>query len=297
MKIVWVKIAPAGIVARQVPYRVARQGVCDVTSAKDATRHSMPRPAPPRPARLCRVCSARISGLPWEAVLLIGRRFVLQQNVAGLPSIPPCVGGPGFLPQKASKHASSRALWLTGIVEADDTYVPESRKGARSLERKARRRAGRSGGRASKRGLSDEQVPARVAADCSGATVSAVLPAVNADTLADTLPEVIAPVVDENIVLLTDGHRACPGCAAATWGASRSIEPVTKGTGARHLSHSDGQQPTQPVEGLLAVLSRRRATRYPDNHLRWFERLELENASPRACLATAIRRPCIQLVN
>ena len=39
------------------------------------------------------------------------------------------------------------------------------------------------------------------------------------------------------------------------------------------------------------------ATRYPDNHLRWFERLELENASPRACLATAIRRPCIQLIN
>ena len=47
-------------------------------------------------------------------------------------------------------------------------------------------------------------------------TVSAVLPAVNADTLADTLPEVIAPIVDENIVLLTDGHRAYPGCAAAT---------------------------------------------------------------------------------
>ena len=141
---------------------------------------------------------------------------VTSAKDAGRHSIPPCVGGPGFLLQKASKHASSRALWLTGIVEADDTYVPESRKGARSLERKARRRAGRSGGRASKRGLSDEQVPVRVAADCSDATVSAVLPAVNADTLADTLPEVIAPVVDENIVLLTDGHRAYPGCATAT---------------------------------------------------------------------------------
>ncbi len=39
------------------------------------------------------------------------------------------------------------------------------------------------------------------------------------------------------------------------------------------------------------------ATRYLDNYLRWFQRLELENASPRACLATAITRPCIQFAN
>ena len=82
-----------------------------------------------------------------------------------------------------------KARKLTGIVEADETYVLESRKGARNLERKARRR----GGKASKRGLSDEQVPVLVVADRSGATVSAVLPAVNADPLR----EVIAPVVDE----------------------------------------------------------------------------------------------------
>ena len=42
-----------------------------------------------------------------------------------------------------------KARKLTGIVEADETCVLESRKGARNLERKARRR----GGRASKRGL------------------------------------------------------------------------------------------------------------------------------------------------
>ena len=61
---------------------------------------------------------------------------------------------------------------LTGIVEADETYVLKSRKGQRKLGRKARRR----GGKASKRGLSDEQVPVLVAADRSGTTVSAVLP-------------------------------------------------------------------------------------------------------------------------
>ena len=31
---------------------------------------------------------------------------------------------------------------LAGIVEAAETYVPESRKGARHLDRKARRRSG-----------------------------------------------------------------------------------------------------------------------------------------------------------
>ena len=56
-----------------------------------------------------------------------------------------------------------KARKLTGIVEADETCVLESRKGARNLERKARRR----GGKASKRGLSDEQVPVLVAADRS----------------------------------------------------------------------------------------------------------------------------------
>ena len=84
-----------------------------------------------------------------------------------------------------------KARKLTGIVEVDETYVLQSQKGERNLERKARRR----GGKARKRGLSDEQVPVLVAADRSGMTVSAVLPAVNADTLQSA----IEPVVDDDI--------------------------------------------------------------------------------------------------
>lgn len=96
---------------------------------------------------------------------------------------------------------------LAGIIEADETHVLESRKGERHLDREARRR----GGKARKRGLSSEQVPVLVAADRSGMTVSAVLPAVNADALRD----VIEPAVDDDIVLVSDGHRAYPPCAAA----------------------------------------------------------------------------------
>ena len=181
-----------------------------------------------------------------------------------------------------------KARKLTGIVEADETYVLESRKGARNLERKARRR----GGKASKRGLSDEQVPVLVVADRSGATVSAVLPAVNADTLR----EVIAPVVDEDIVLVTDGHRADPRCAAAI-GAHHEALNLSRSERVRGAFHI--QTVNNRHSRLKDFLRRYRgvATRYLDNYLRWFQRLELENASPRACLATAIARPCIQFVN
>ncbi len=186
-----------------------------------------------------------------------------------------------------------KARKLTGIVEADETCVPESRKGARNLERKARRR----GGRASKRGLSDEQVPVLVVADRSGATVSAVLPAVNADPLR----EVIAPVVDEDIVLVTDGHRACPRCAAAI-GAHHEALNLSRSErvrGAFHIQIAADPAVNNRHGRLKDFLRRHRgvATRYLDNDLRWFQRLELENASPRACLATAIARPCIQFAN
>ena len=96
---------------------------------------------------------------------------------------------------------------LKGIVEVDETYVLESHKGSRTLDRKARKR----GGKASKRGLSDEQVPVLVAADRSGTTISEVLPAVNAETL----QAVLEPVLDTDIVLVSDGHGSYPPCAAA----------------------------------------------------------------------------------
>ena len=145
------------------------------------------------------------------------------------------------------------------------------------------------GGKASKRGLSDEQVPVLVVADRSGATVSAVLPAVNADTLR----AVIKPIVDEGIVLVTDGHRACPRCAAAI-GAHHEALNLSRSERMRGAFHI---QTVNNRHGRLKDFPRRYrgvATRYLDNYLRWFQRLELENASPRACLATAIARLCIQ---
>ncbi len=131
-----------------------------------------------------------------------------------------------------------------------------------------------------------------VASDRSGMTVSAVLPAVNAGAMRD----VIGPVVDEDIVLVSDGHRAYPPCAAAM--------------GVRHeaLNHSKGQRVRNAIHiqtvnsrhgQLKGFLRRCRgvATKYLDNCLRWFQQVELNSASPRTCLANAIDRPCAQFVN
>ena len=98
--------------------------------------------------------------------------------------------------------ARSDSEVLKGIVEADETYVLESRKGARGLGRKARRR----GGKAKKRGLSREHVPVLMAADRSGTTVSAVLPRVDAAALTAALD----PVVAKDALLVSDGGASYP---------------------------------------------------------------------------------------
>ena len=91
---------------------------------------------------------------------------------------------------------------LTGIVEVDETYVLESQKGNRNLDRKAHRR----GGKASKRGLSDEQVPILVAVDRSGTTTCSVLPSVTADNV----QTVLEPRIEDDILLVTDGNNVYP---------------------------------------------------------------------------------------
>jgi hypothetical protein len=67
-----------------------------------------------------------------------------------------------------TKH--DRAVPLGGITEADETYLLESQKGSRHLDRAPRRR----GGRASRRGLSHEYDCILVARDRTGRTVDFV---------------------------------------------------------------------------------------------------------------------------
>ena len=90
---------------------------------------------------------------------------------------------------------------LSGIVEADETFILESFKGKRrGLPRAARKR----GGKASKRGLSAEQIPVMVARDRSGATIDAVLPRLDAASITAALGQVIKKPVQ----LCCDGGSA-----------------------------------------------------------------------------------------
>src|ERR1700758_305251 len=102
-----------------------------------------------------------------------------------------------------------KPLCLSGIVEADETFILESFKGKRrDLPRASRKR----GGKAAKRGLSAEQIPVIVARDRTGATIDAVLPRLDAASITAALGQVITPPAE----------LCCDGGAAITAFARRA---------------------------------------------------------------------------
>jgi transposase-like protein len=102
--------------------------------------------------------------------------------------------------------AFDKPAQLSGIVEADETFILESFKGKRSgLPRAARKR----GGKAAKRGLSAEQIPVLVARDRSGATTDAVLSKLNRASITAAL----GGVVTSDNQLCCDGGKAIVGFA------------------------------------------------------------------------------------
>jgi transposase-like protein len=182
---------------------------------------------------------------------------------------------------------------LRGIVEADETFVLASRKGDRVWKRAKEgksapslpdRKARKRGGKAKKRGLSDEQVPVLVAADRSGATISAVLPAITADAIR----AVLAPVLDKDALLVTDGNNSYPPCAAAL---GVSHEALNQSAGERVRGELHIQTVNNRHSRLKDFLRARRgiATRYLDSYLRWFHLIGLHpDPTARYCLAAAM---------
>ena len=185
------------------------------------------------------------------------------------------------------------ATRLSGIVEADETYVLESRKGSRAWkqaepkqpeakapDRKPRKR----GGKASKRGLSHQQVPILMATDRSGATISAILASVSADAIAT----VLAPLLSKDALLVTNGATAFPPCARQL---DVTHEALNQSTG----EHVQGALHIQTVnsrhERFKDLLRRHRgiASKYLDSHLKGFHFAAIHvDPSPRACLNAAL---------
>ena len=119
---------------------------------------------------------------------------------------------------------------LKGIVEADETYVPTSRKGAKKLDRKPRKR----GGVAQKRGLSKEQVPIMVAADRSGTTFTAVMP----DTTAATITAHLEGAIEPDTLLVTDAASFFPPAARSLGITHESLDQKAgeRRRGDRHIN-------------------------------------------------------------
>ena len=191
------------------------------------------------------------------------------------------------------RAVESGASKLRGIVEADETFIVASCKGSRAWKRAKEgnpapdlpdRKARKRGGKAAKPGLSHELVPVLVAADRSGATVSTVLPAVSAAHLQAAL----APVLDKDALLVTDGCTSYPPCAAAL-GVSHEVLNQSAGERVRGELHI--QTVNSRHSQLKNFLRSRRgiATKYLGSYLRWFHLIVLHAApTPRYCLKAAM---------
>ena len=156
---------------------------------------------------------------------------------------------------------------LTGIVEVDESFVLESRKGERGLPRDARKR----GGKAKKPGLSDEQTPVLIARDRHGDQLDAVLPNRTAEAVGAALDGVLAK---DDVLLCVDGDTA-----VIAYAKKHGIEFET-------IIASKGEHVHEKVlhlQNVNAAVSRFKkwlarfngvASKYLPNYLAWRRRLE-----------------------
>jgi len=159
-----------------------------------------------------------------------------------------------------AKH--DRPETLTGIAEADEMFLLESQKGSRKLDRPARRR----GGVAKRRGINREHVCILVARDRTGGTFDFVTG--RGAVTAAQLHHHLLPVLDKDVLLVTDGHGAYRSFAR-TAGISHQSVNLRAGERVRGAVH---------VQNVNAYHSRFRqwlsrfrgvASRYLPNYLGW----------------------------
>ncbi|HEX9171727.1 MAG TPA: IS1595 family transposase [Telluria sp.] len=154
-------------------------------------------------------------------------------------------------------------LWpLGGITEADETYLLESQKGSRHLDRPPRQR----GGKARRRGLSAEQVCILVARDRTGKTFDFVTG--RAPLTRVHLRRWLAPVIERDILLVTDSHPAYRAFSIEAGITHRAVNLAAgvRVAGALHVQnvnayHSRLKEWLRRFHGV--------ASRYLPNYLGW----------------------------
>jgi transposase-like protein len=178
-----------------------------------------------------------------------------------------------------TRTKDDRPVCLSGIAEADETFLLESQKGARDMTRSPRKR----GGHASKRGISHEQVCILVGRDRSGATHDFVTG--RGHVTASQLKRDLQPVLASDALLVTDGHLAYRTFARQA-GISHEYIKLRAGERVRGAIH---------VQNVNAYHSRFHtwlkafhgvATRYLPNYLGWRWAIDQQRIH---CPATLLR--------
>ena len=180
--------------------------------------------------------------------------------------------------------ADSKPLHLRGIVEADETYFLESYKGKRHLSRPARKR----GGVAAKPGLSHEQIPVLIVRDRSRNTTDAVL----AQATTECIRTVLAPILDPDAVLCSDGAAIYRSFAAE---AHIAHQPINLSAGIRVVDNAFHIQNVNAYDSRLKGWMARFcgvATKYLPNYLGWRRCLERfgDALTPAIFLGQAVGR-------
>ena len=181
-----------------------------------------------------------------------------------------------------ARTKDDRPPCLSGIAEADETFLLESHKGARNLERPARKR----GGSASKRGLSHEQVCILVTRDRSGATHDFVTGRgpLTARQLARHLP----PVLATDTLLVTDGNHAYRTFARQA-GISHDYVNLRAGERVRGAIHVQNVNAYHSRFHTWLKIFNGVATRYLPNYLGWRWAIDQGRVqSPQTLLRAAI---------
>jgi len=180
----------------------------------------------------------------------------------------------------ASRENKAKAV--TGIVEADETFILKSAKGSRRLVGRSPRKRG---GKAKKPGLSTVEHDAiLIVRDRHQATTDALIP----DLSAGSIGAVLSPIIARDAVLVSDGNKSYEAFAAMS--GITQIGLITRqgeyAVGCYHIQNVNAY--TSRFKGWL-LRFRGVASKYLVSYLGWRRMLERDGdrLTPRHCLANA----------
>ncbi len=157
---------------------------------------------------------------------------------------------------------------LGGIIEADETYYRHSMKGSRKLNREPHKR----GGDNAVQGLSKDKVCVFTACDRSSHDFEAKagMGAISGQWLEDQF----APLVAEDAVLVTDGHKSYEYLCSKTKTAHIVIknERGKRAQGCYHIQHINGYH--HRLREFIIGKFHGVATKYLEHYLAWSHELE-----------------------